>query len=71
MGDPTADRLDIGDRRRGKQLLRVGVLGGGKDRLAAALLDRLTFMHHQHIIGDIAHDGQIMADENIGQLNSA
>jgi hypothetical protein len=34
----------------------------------AALLDRLALRDHQHIVGDIAHHRQVMADEDIGQV---
>ncbi len=40
---PRPDRCHIGHRGRGKQLLGVGVLRVGKQRLAVALLDRDAF----------------------------
>ena len=64
------DHLGIGrDRRRfarslgREELDRVGVAGVGKDLCRAPGLDDFAVLHHADPIGDPAHDGQVVGDE--------
>ena len=33
-----------------------------------ALLDDAAEIHHHHLVGDVAHDREIVADEEIGEI---
>ena len=45
----------------------VGVGGGAVDRVDRADLDDPAEIHHQHPVGDVMHDVQVVADEQVGQ----
>src|SRR5262245_38475044 len=66
-GQPRADALDVGARRSREKHLRIGVLGVGEHRLARPVFDRLAVIHDHHVVGDVAHHGEVVADEDIGQ----
>ena len=55
--------------RRGREKrLGIGVLRIIKDRITRASLNRAAEIHHDHFIGDVAHHGQVMADEQISEV---
>ena len=66
--DALALALGIGLRRRRQQRPRIGMLRIGEDVLARALFDDAAEIHDHHVIGDMAHDRQIVADEEIGEI---
>src|SRR5882762_955895 len=47
----------------GKQRPSIGVLGGGENFLGAALLADLAVAHHHDLVGDLAHERQVVRDE--------
>ena len=57
-----------GDRRGRQKRPRIGVLRALKDRVARAHLDRMAEIDHQHVVGDVPHDREIVRDENVGEL---
>src|SRR5947207_11190199 len=50
-------------RPAGKQRPRIGVLRGGADLFGRPLLADLAVAHHQHLVGDLAHERQVVRDE--------
>jgi len=58
----------LGDRRRREQRACVGMLRGAEDALRRADLDDPTQVHHRDTVGDVADDLQVVADEEIGQV---
>jgi tripartite-type tricarboxylate transporter receptor subunit TctC len=63
---PLNERTPLG-KGRGDQRLRIGLSRRSENLLHAALLDDSTILHDDHMIGQGAHHGQIVADEQIGQ----
>jgi len=41
----------------------IGVLGIVKNTLVVTVLDYLARLHHNDLIGDVGHDGEVVADE--------
>ena len=68
--DPLALALDhrvgLGDRRQ--QRLRVRVGGRRVQLLGRADLHQLAEVHHGDDVGDVAHDGQVVGDEQVRQV---
>src|SRR4029079_6319116 len=62
-----ACRSRIGDRRGGDERLRIRVAGGGKYRAFVTDLDDATEIHHSDPVSDVAHDAEIMRDEEVGK----
>ena len=50
-------------RPAGEQRLRVGVLRRGEDLRHGALLANLAVAHHDDVVGDLADDAEVVADE--------
>ena len=42
-----------------------------EDLVARALLDGAAEIHHHHVVGDVAHDREVVADEEIGEAELA
>ena len=51
----------------GEQRAGIGMRGGAIDAVDRAKLDDLAEVHHQHPVGHIMHDVQIVRDEDVGQ----
>ena len=45
----------------------VGVLRCGEELLFVRHLDEPAQVHHTHLVGHMAHDGEVVADEEVGQ----
>ena len=61
-------RRSVGRRRLalrlgGQQMARIGVLRVGEDLARRARLDDLALGHHADAVGDLAHDAEIVGDE--------
>ena len=74
--EPDFQVLGAGDRGRtriarrgvalglgGKQRPGVGVLRVGEDLSHSARFDDLALLHHDHVVGDAAHDVEVVGDE--------
>ncbi len=65
------DALGPGDAghagRRRQQRLGVRVQRPREDALLGALLHRQAQVHHQHVVGDVAHHAEVVRDEQVGQ----
>ncbi len=57
----------VGDRHRRKQRLGVGVQGLAVELVVDGELDDATQVHHGDPVGDVAHDREIVGDEQVGQ----
>ena len=57
----------IGDRRRRQQRLGVGVLRVGEQLVGGRVLDDAPEVHDGDLGRDVAHHGQIVGDEQVGQ----
>jgi hypothetical protein len=62
-GAPPARRRRIGLRLGGEQRAGVGMLRRGEDLARPALLDDLALGHHADPVGDLAHDAEVVGDE--------
>src|SRR5574337_1125665 len=58
----------IGDRHRGEESFRVRVERLRVERLAIGDLHDLPEVHDGHPVGDVTDDGQIVRDEEVGQV---
>ncbi len=56
-------RRRIGLRLGGEQRLRIGMLRRGENLLDGAVLDDLAVLHHADALRDLAHDAEIVGDE--------
>ena len=70
--DPLATRFEIGvglghGRQQG---LRIGMLGVLVELVPLGQLHDAPQVHHRHPVGDVAHHGQVVADEKIGQAEA-
>ena len=65
--DAFAAQRRIGGRRRRQQRAGIGVLRAAEDLVAAADLHRAAEVHHHHLVGDVPHHREIVADEEIGE----
>ena len=67
--DPLAGPLPvgIGNRDRREQRLGVWVRRRAVDLVPRADLDDLAEIHHGDAIGDVADDGQVVGDEQVGE----
>ena len=52
-------RLRLG----GKKRARIRVSGRGKDPFDGAVFDDLAFLHHADLLRDLAHDAEVVGDE--------
>ena len=59
---------DLQARRRGEQRLRVGVMRRAEDDVGRADLHQAPEVHHPDAIGDVAHDPQVVRDEDVGEV---
>jgi len=60
-------RKTLADARdRGKELLRVRILGRVKERANVGLLHQLALVHHCHPVGEIRHDAHVVGDQDNG-----
>ena len=57
-----------GDRRQ--QCLRIRVAGICEQRFAVADLDHFAQVHDHHPVRHVAHDVQVVADENVGEAET-
>ena len=62
----TMGRVD--GRRGGEQRAGIGVRRVFKDVLLGPLLDRAAEVHHHHFIGNMAHDAEVVGNEEIGEI---
>ena len=65
--DLGAPLFGIGDRRRREQRPRIGVQRPPENLLDRRDLHRPAEIHHHHVVGDEAHDREIVADEDVGE----
>jgi len=56
-------------RRRGDQRLGIGMAWRGEDLRRRHLFHDLTRIHHRDLVADVAHDAQVVADEQIGSYS--
>ena len=56
-------RRRIGLRLGGEQGARIGVLGRAEDALDRTALDDLALLHHADPVGQLAHDAEVVGDE--------
>src|SRR5882757_1331386 len=59
------------DRRSREQRTRVGMPGIAEDALRRSDLDDAAQIHHRDTVGDVLDDLQVVADEEIGQVQPA
>jgi hypothetical protein len=59
-------RRRIGPRLGAQERLGVGMLGGAEDAFDGALFDDLALFHHADPVGQLAHDAEVMGDEQHG-----
>ena len=57
------ERRRIGLRLGGQQRAGIGMLRRGEDLLDRSPLDDLALLHHADRVGELAHDAEIMGDE--------
>ena len=62
------DGFGIGARRRREQCLGIAVLRIIENLISRAVFDGLPVVHDHDVIGHIADDREIVADEDIGQV---
>src|SRR5690606_11381546 len=60
----------IGYRRCQKQAACIIMLGRRGDLIALAKLHDLPAPHHRNAMGNVAHDGKVVADEEIGDTGA-
>src|SRR5438270_7639461 len=58
----------VRDRDRRQQSLSIGMTGSPVDVVPRADFDDLAQVHDRHAIGDVAHDREVVGDEQVGQL---
>ena len=64
MSGSSAQRLGVALGLGGEQVLGVGVLRVGEQRLGGVVLLHLAVLHHIDIVGELADDGQVMGDQD-------
>ena len=64
MGPP---RRRVCSRRRGEQGARVGVQRPRIDLIGEAQFDDVAELHHRDTVGDVAHDREVVRNEELGQ----
>ena len=60
----TGDRLGVGREER----LRVRVQRSQEEIVGGCELDDLAEIHHRDPVGDVADDGEVVRDEEIGEV---
>src|SRR5262249_53288537 len=55
----------IWPRDRREQRLRIGVAGGGIERLLVGNLNKLAEVHDRNAVADVLHDREVVRDEQI------
>ena len=60
--------LGVRHRRRRQKGARIGMLRIPEDVVARAIFNDAAEIHHHHVIGDMADDREIVADEEIGEV---
>ena len=63
--DARPARPSIEHRRRRHEGARVGVARAIEDGVDGALLDNLAEVHHEHAVGEQAHDVEVVRDEEV------
>lgn len=51
-----------------EQFLRVGVIGRVDNLVSVTRLDNLAGLHHGDAVADVADDGHVVADEEVGEV---
>ena len=62
----SGDVFDVGNRL--DEFLRVGVLGFVEDVFCVAVFDDFPVMHDGDVVRNIAHHGEVVGDENHGEI---
>ena len=68
---PSSARFALGDamvERGGEQRLRIVFLGVRKHLRRRPFLDHLAVAHHDDVVAQRAHDLEIVADEQVGEV---
>src|SRR6516162_5907620 len=52
------------------QVARIGMLGRAEHALDLSLLDDLAFLHHADPLGELAHDAEVVGDEQHGHAET-
>src|SRR5262245_34561535 len=60
--------LGVRHRRRREQGARIGMLRVPEYAVARAIFGDAAEIHHHHVSGDMAYDRQIVADEEISEI---
>ena len=60
-------KLRIRDGNRGHESTRVGMLRVLKDILDRAVFNDATQIHDRDVIGDLAHNGEVVSDKEVAQ----
>jgi hypothetical protein len=55
----------------GQEVLGVGVGGGGEEGVGGAVFDDGTLAHDGDVVGDVADDGEVVRDEDHGEIQIA
>ena len=55
----------------GEEILGVGVGGGGEEGVGRAVFDDGTLAHDGDVVGDVADDGEVVRDEDHGEIQIA
>ena len=61
-------RVGVGDRR--EQRLGVRVLRRLEELVTWSLLYDASEVHHADLIAEVTHDGEVMGDEEVGQVEA-
>ena len=61
----------VRDRYGRKERLCVRVVGTGIERIALGYLHDLSQVHHGHPVAHLAHDGEVVGDEQVGEAEPA
>ena len=60
----------VGDGDGGEKSSGVGVLGVSVELVPAGYLDDLAQVHDRDPVGDVPHDGQVVGDEEVGEVEA-
>ncbi len=66
----TGSRARVGHRHRGEQRLRVRVQRRRVERVARGDLDDPAEVHHRDAVADMAHDREVVRDEEVRQTQA-
>ena len=68
QADPLALHLRVRHRHGGEQRLGIGMLRIAVELARVGQLDDAAEIHHRHAVGNVLHHGEIVGDEQIGQV---